>query len=71
MAFADATKSDRYSFLERHRGMFSLLGTTPAQVERLRTEHAIYVVTDGRINVAGLREDQIDRFVQAVLATSD
>ena len=70
-AFAVATKSDRYAFFERHRGMFSLLGTTPVQVERLRIEHAIYVVVDGRINVAGLREDQIDRFVGAVLATSD
>ncbi|MCL4747646.1 MAG: aminotransferase class I/II-fold pyridoxal phosphate-dependent enzyme, partial [Burkholderiaceae bacterium] len=57
--------------IDRHRGMFSLLGTSTEQVERLRRDHGIYLVSDGRINVAGLREDQIERFVAAVLATSD
>ena len=47
------TNSDRFDFLARHRGMFSRLGTTPEQVERLRAEHGIYMVGDGRINVAG------------------
>ncbi len=70
-AFAAATQSDRYAFIDRHRGMFSLLGTSAAQVERLRREHGIYLVSDGRFNVAGLREDQIGRFVAAVLATGD
>ncbi|MFO1298902.1 MAG: amino acid aminotransferase [Burkholderiaceae bacterium] len=67
-AFAERSNSDRYAFLLRHRGMFSLIGTTPQQVERLRGEHAIYMVEDGRINIAGLTEDQVERFVSAVLA---
>ncbi|MCL4773119.1 MAG: aspartate/tyrosine/aromatic aminotransferase [Burkholderiaceae bacterium] len=65
---ADRSNSDRYDFLVRHRGMFSLIGTTPSQVERLRSEHAIYLVEDGRINVAGLTEDQIECFASAIVA---
>jgi aspartate/tyrosine/aromatic aminotransferase len=67
-AFRLRTNSDRYDFLTRHRGMFSLIGTTPEQAERLRSDHAVYIVADGRINVAGLRKEQIEPFVAAVLA---
>jgi aspartate/tyrosine/aromatic aminotransferase len=42
--------------LLRRRGMFVLLGLSPAQVTRLREEFAVYVVDGGRINVAGLTE---------------
>lgn len=69
-AFAERSNSDRYDFLTRHRGMFSLVGTTPEQVERLRREHAVYMVEDGRINIAGLTEEQVERFVSAVVAVS-
>ncbi|TIR45751.1 MAG: aminotransferase class I/II-fold pyridoxal phosphate-dependent enzyme, partial [Mesorhizobium sp.] len=58
VAFAEALRrqsnSDRFDFVASHRGMFSRLGLTEAQVERLRTEHAVYMVGDSRINVAGL-----------------
>ncbi len=67
-ALAARTGSDRYDFLVRHRGMFSLIGVTPAQAERLRGEHGVYVVSDGRINVAGLTEAQIEPFVAALTA---
>lgn len=67
-AFRMRTGTDRYDFLLRHRGMFSLLGVDASQADRLRRDHAIYIVADGRANLAGLREDQIDRLVDAVLA---
>ncbi|TGS51750.1 aminotransferase class I/II-fold pyridoxal phosphate-dependent enzyme, partial [Mesorhizobium sp. M3A.F.Ca.ET.201.01.1.1] len=48
VAFAEALRrqsnSDRFDFVASHRGMFSRLGLTEAQVERLRTEHAVYMV---------------------------
>ncbi len=69
-AFAAAAGSRRYDFIARHHGMFSLLGTRPEQVRRLRDEHAVYLVEDGRINLAGLRPDQIGAFVDAVLAVT-
>ena len=61
------TNSDRYDFLADHRGMFSLLGATPEQVRRLRDEYAVYLIADSRINVAGLSEDGIDRFADALV----
>jgi aromatic-amino-acid transaminase len=47
-------------------GMFSLLPIAPDVVERLKTEHAIYAVPPGRINVAGLRADQVDLLAAAL-----
>ena len=57
-----------YSFITRQRGMFSFSGLTKEQVLRLREEFAIYVVDSGRINVAGLTEENVDRVVEAVAA---
>ncbi len=48
-----ATNSDRFDFVARHRGMFSRLGLTEAQVATLRETHGIYMVSDSRINIAG------------------
>jgi len=42
------------SWIESQRGLFSLLDIDARDVERLREEHHIYIVGDGRINVAGL-----------------
>ncbi len=62
------TNSDRFDFVTEHRGMFSRLGLTPEQVEKLRVDHAVYMVGDSRINVAGLREDSFDRLAEAIAA---
>jgi aromatic-amino-acid transaminase len=53
-ALRDATGSDRFGFLAGQNGMFSLSGATPAQVARLREDHGIYLIDDGRMNLAGL-----------------
>ena len=55
-----------WSFIEQQRGMFSFSGLTPEQVEKLREEDAIYVVGSGRINVAGITSDNIDRLTSAI-----
>ena len=59
--------SDRFSFLAHHRGMFSRLGTTPEMVERLRVEHAIYMVGDSRMNIAGLNATSVPILAQAIV----
>ena len=59
--------SDRFSFLAQHRGMFSRLGTTPDMVERLRVEHAIYMVRDSRMNIAGLNATSVPILAQAIV----
>ena len=59
--------SDRFGFLAQHRGMFSRLGTTPDMVERLRVEHAIYMVGDSRMNIAGLNANSVPVLAQAIV----
>ena len=54
-----ATNTDRFDFIATHRGMFSRLGLTEAQVNRLRDDHGIYMVGDSRINIAGLNPKDI------------
>ncbi len=46
--------------------MFSYSGLTPEQVDRLREEHSIYIVRDGRINVAGISQSNVDALTSAV-----
>ena len=43
-----------WSFVTRQIGMFSFTGLTPAQVERMTSEHHVYMTKDGRISLAGL-----------------
>ncbi|HYE00102.1 MAG TPA: amino acid aminotransferase [Alphaproteobacteria bacterium] len=62
------SNGDAFDYIARHRGMFSLLGTSEEQTRRLREEHAVYVVGGGRINIAGLGEADVDRFADALLA---
>ncbi len=59
--------SDRFGFLGQHRGMFSRLGATPGQIDRLREDHGIYILGDGRMNIAGLHDDTIDMIARAIV----
>ncbi|WP_297771830.1 amino acid aminotransferase [uncultured Roseovarius sp.] len=59
--------SDRFGFIAQHRGMFSRLGATPEQVERLREDHAIYMIGDSRINIAGLNADTVPILAKAMI----
>lgn len=54
--------------LANQRGMFSTLPLTPANVTRLRGERGIYMPSSGRINVAGLTEQTVAPFVDALLS---
>jgi aspartate aminotransferase len=55
-----------FSFIERQRGMFSYLGITTAQVRALREHHHVYMTDDSRMNIAGLRRENLAYFAQAV-----
>src|SRR5690606_9429372 len=74
-AFADALRrisnSDRFDFIAEHRGMFSRLGLTGSQVEGLRDEHAVYMVGDSRINVAGLPENGLEELARTIVSVLD
>ena len=62
------TNSDRFDFLAHHRGMFSQLGTTPEMVEKLRADHGIYMVSDSRMNIAGLNAKTVPILAKAIVA---
>jgi aromatic-amino-acid transaminase len=47
-------------------GLFSIIPFTPEQVQAMREKHGIYFAGSGRINVAGLTQGNIDRFIAAV-----
>ena len=48
------THEATFDFLERQRGMFSLLGVSGETVEALRARHHIYMLGDSRMNLAGI-----------------
>jgi len=60
--------TDRFDFIAEHRGMFSRLGLGKAEVDSLREDHAMYVVGDSRINIAGLSGGRHVPFAAAVAA---
>jgi len=68
ISLRDAAGSDRFGFIAEHRGMFSLLGASAEQVRDLREKHAIYIIGDSRMNVAGLPEAKMDHLARAFLA---
>jgi aspartate aminotransferase len=55
-----------FGWLRRQRGMFSLLGLDAAGIARLRDEHHVYVPPDGRMNVAGISDGNVDYVATAV-----
>jgi aspartate aminotransferase len=54
-----------FSFIARQRGMFSFFGISTAQVHALRTQHHIYMTDDSRINIAGLRKENLEYVARA------
>ncbi len=55
-----------FSSIIEQRGMFSFSGLTKEQVIQLRGHYSIYIVDSGRINVAGMTPDNMDRLCEAI-----
>ena len=62
-----APRSD-LGYLLTQRGMFSYTGLSAAQVDRLREEHAVYLIRSGRVCIAGLNDGNVARTAQALAA---
>jgi len=56
-----------HAYLAAQNGMFSTLNLSPETILELRERDAIYMAMDGRINVAGVSGDEIERFAACVL----
>jgi aspartate/tyrosine/aromatic aminotransferase len=55
-----------FGFIAGQRGMFSFFGISTAQVRALRERHHVYMTDDSRMNVAGLRRENLEYFARAV-----
>ena len=66
-----ASADPRLAYIGEQFGMFSMLPFSKEQVLKLRKDHAIYMADSGRFNVVGLGDDQIDRFIAAVVGVLD
>ncbi|WP_445945713.1 amino acid aminotransferase [Shewanella sp.] len=55
-----------FSFIANQKGMFSFLGISPQQVERLKQEHSIYMVGSSRISIAGISEANVDYLAKSI-----
>ena len=57
-----------FSFIKSQRGMFSISGLDKQQVKELREKYAIYIVDSGRINIAGINSNNIDRLSESIVS---
>lgn len=70
-ALRDETQSTQFDFIEQHKGMFSVIGFNGDQMAVLKSEHGIYAVGDGRINIAGMQEQHIDYIAKSVASVAN
>jgi aromatic-amino-acid transaminase len=57
-----------FSFLTQQRGMFAYTGLTLGQANRLKIDFGVYILSTGRICIAGLREDNVEYVANAFAA---
>jgi aspartate aminotransferase len=67
-ALAEKGASADFSFIKNQYGMFSFLGISKEQIQRLRDEYSIYLVGSSRINVAGISAKNIDYLTDAIVS---
>lgn len=63
-----ASNSVEFDFIAEHRGMFSLIGIPADEVEALRSENAVYLIDDSRMNIAGLPREGMDKLANAIIS---
>ncbi|MCZ6809816.1 MAG: aminotransferase class I/II-fold pyridoxal phosphate-dependent enzyme, partial [Proteobacteria bacterium] len=57
-----------FSHIERANGMFCFVGISTEQVERLKSEFAVYMVNSSRINVAGITQGNVEYLASSIAA---
>lgn len=59
-------KKNDYRFMNTQKGIFSYTGLSQEQVGQLREKYGIYMLFDGRMNIAGLNTHNLDYVIQAI-----
>ncbi len=62
----EAVTGHDFVFIEQEKGMFSFLGLSVDQAQRLRRDYSVYMLDSSRINVAGINQSNIDYFTTSV-----
>jgi aspartate aminotransferase len=65
-ALRERASAQDFSHIESANGMFSYLGISPRQVTRLKTDFGIYMEGKGRINVAGITDENVDYLADSI-----
>ena len=54
-----------WSFLTQGRGMFAIFPFSAEEITRLRVDHGLYIVPNGRVNLSGFNYRNIDKALDA------
>jgi len=65
-----ARTTPELSFLKKQHGLFSNLAVSQAKASALRENHAIYIADSGRLNLAGMQTEEIQKISRALVAES-
>jgi aspartate aminotransferase len=66
LAVTEAGLRDRFGHIAHQQGMFSFLGLSELQVEKLRQEKSVYMASNSRINLSGINADNLGYLVAAL-----
>ncbi len=61
-------KSFDFSHLKKGKGMFAFTGLSKEQVDRMKDQFAIYMPSDGRINICGITRHNLDYIVDSIVS---
>ena len=57
-----------FSHIKQQKGMFSFLGLNTEQLDLLREDHGIYIVSSSRVNLAGINSGNIDYLSDSIVS---
>lgn len=63
--FVDKT-GDRFKFILKHKGLFSLLNLNPDYILKLKDKYGIYLLSNSRINFSGISIKNIEKTAKAI-----
>lgn len=67
-ALRESAPDHDFSHIERANGMFSFVGISPEQIERLKSDAGVYMVNSSRINIAGITNDNVAHLASSIAA---
>ena len=67
---AGGNRGANFAPIKAQRGLFSYSGLTRTEIERLRVDHAVHAVADGRICLAALNAGNLPSVAAAIRQVS-